>query len=94
MRPARQVVELANSFPCEILLVAKGGEVDAKSILDIIGLGAECGEEVKVKARGERAREAAEAVARLLETLPELHGEPRDEAAEGSCSPGERGGEG
>ena len=78
MRPAKQVMELANSFPCEVDLVAKGQEVDAKSILGIMGLGAECGDEVTVRARGERAAEAVEAIAKLLASLPELHGEPRD----------------
>lgn len=78
MRPAKQVVELANSFPCEIDLLAKGQEVDAKSILGIIGLGAECGDRVTVRARGAMAEEAARAVGEFLAALPELHGEPAD----------------
>ena len=78
MRPAKHVMELAHGFPCDIDLVAKGQEVDAKSILGIIGLGAECGDEVVVRARGPKATEAAEALGKLLSSLPELHGEPRD----------------
>jgi phosphocarrier protein len=78
MRPAKEVVELANSFPCDVMLACGGREVDAKSILEVIGLGAECGDEVLVRASGRRAGEAAEAVASRLESLPELHGEPDD----------------
>lgn len=78
MRPAKRVMEIAHGFPCEIDLLAKGQEVDAKSILGIIGLGAECGDEIAIRARGPKAREAAEALGELLSALPELHGEPRD----------------
>jgi len=78
MRPAKRVMELANGFRCDVDLVANGQEVDAKSILGIIGLGAECGDEVTVRARGPQATEAAEALGELLSSLPELHGEPRD----------------
>lgn len=74
MRPAKELVELANSFPCEITLAAKGRAVDAKSILGVIGLGAECGEEVEVRALGVRAKEAARAVAAFLASLAEPRG--------------------
>jgi len=77
MRPAKHLVELANSFPCEITLVAKGLDADAKSILGVIGLGAECGEEIEIRARGPRAKEAAGAVADLLESLAEMQGESK-----------------
>ncbi|MHC4247656.1 MAG: HPr family phosphocarrier protein [Planctomycetota bacterium] len=78
MRPAKRVMEVAHGFRSEIDLLANGQEVDAKSILGIIGLGAECGDEVTIRARGPDAKEAAEALADLLSSLPELHGEPRD----------------
>lgn len=81
MRPAKELVELANSFPCEITLAAKGRAVDAKSILGVIGLGAECGEEVEVRARGVRAKEAARAVAAFLASLAELQGGPKGKKA-------------
>ena len=69
MRPAKKLVELANSFACEMSIVAKGRDSDAKSILAIIGLGAECGDEVEIRAEGPQAREAAEAVEELLDSL-------------------------
>jgi len=78
MRPSKQVVELANEFPCDIVLISDGQEVDAKSILGLIGLGAECGSPVEIRARGERASEAVTEIGGLLESLPELHNEPRD----------------
>lgn len=76
MRPAKDLVELANSFPCEIALVAKGRDADAKSILGVIGLGVECGDEVGIRARGRQAKEAAGAIVKLIASLPELYGEP------------------
>ncbi len=87
MRPAKQTVELANSFPCELSLVAKGQDVDAKSILGIIGLGAECGDEVVVRARGPGAEVAAKSLARLLGSLAEIGGEPEDLASEAAPPP-------
>ncbi len=87
MRPAKQAVELANSFPCELSLVAKGQDVDAKSILGIIGLGAECGDELVVRARGRGAEVAAKSVARLLESLAEIGGEPEDLGGEAASPP-------
>lgn len=81
MRPAKHLVELANSFPCEIALVAKGQDVDAKSILAVIGLGAECGEEIEIRTRGERAKEAAGAVADLIASFAEMKGESKGKKA-------------
>lgn len=78
MRPAKEVVELANSFPCDISLIAGGREVDAKSILALIGLGAECGDEITVQTEGRRAEEAAAKLGEMLGALPELHGEAVD----------------
>ena len=76
MRPAQVIVELANSFPCDIDLVVNGRAVDAKSILALIGLEAACGDEVLIEARGERADEAVAGLGDLLVSLPEF-----DEAA-------------
>ncbi len=81
MRPAKHLVELANSFPCEITLVTKGQDADAKSILSVIGLGAECGDEIEVRARGPQAKEAAGAVADLLTSLAEMQGESKGKKA-------------
>ncbi len=78
MRPAQEVMKLAYGFPCEIELVAKGLKADAKELLNIMMLGAECGDEVTIRAHGLMATEAVEALAKLLASLPELHGEPRD----------------
>jgi phosphocarrier protein len=87
MRPSKQVVELANTFPCDIILVSDGQEVDAKSILGLIGLGAECGTSIVLRARGERSAQAVAEIGGLLESLPELHNEPRDAVAPGSQEP-------
>jgi phosphocarrier protein HPr len=87
MRPSKELVQMANRFPCEIVVEAEGQEVDAKSILGLIGLGAECGASVAVRARGERAGEAVKEIVEMLESLPELHGEPREApGGAGDCS--------
>lgn len=78
MRPAKGLVELASSFPCEVRLIAKGREADGKSILELIGLGVECGDEVLVRCEGPGAAEAVESLRERLASLPELHREPED----------------
>jgi phosphotransferase system HPr (HPr) family protein len=66
-RPAHLFVKLAASFPCQIEIV-KGNEViNGKSILDLLTLGAGNGTTLTLRASGDCADEAVEALARLIE---------------------------
>lgn len=51
-RPASLLVERANRHPCELFIRKGTREVNAKSILGVLTLGAACGESVTLRAEG------------------------------------------
>lgn len=68
-RPAALFVQKAGTFPCALLVVKGDGRTgDAKSILAIMSLGVEQGEQIVLQAEGIGADEALCALASLLET--------------------------
>ena len=68
-RPAGRFVRAAALFPCAIAVGANGKRANAKSILEVIGLGAAGGTELELSASGEGAAEAVEHLAGLVRTL-------------------------
>jgi phosphotransferase system HPr (HPr) family protein len=54
-RPAALFVQIANKFDSRITVVRDGEEVNGKSIMGILMLGAERGTEILVEAEGEDA---------------------------------------
>jgi phosphocarrier protein HPr len=68
-RPAGVFVREASRFASSIVVAANGRSANAKSILDVLGLGAVGGSELTLSAAGE---DAADAVARLAELVPRL----------------------
>jgi len=70
VRPATMITHLANSFPCQVTLGIGPSMVNAKSALEVLTLAAEGrhGACVEVVACGERAGEAAQAIAELIES--------------------------
>lgn len=76
-RPAEMVAREAMRHESQISLTRdQDHRVDAKSILDVLTLGAEQGVELTVEATGPDADTAAEAVARLIESDFEKASEP------------------
>ena len=67
-RPAEMLARLAMGYQAQIDLVLDGHRIDAKSILNILTLGAAHGSELFVEARGADAREAVDALTRLVES--------------------------
>ena len=67
-RPAELMARLALKFESEVELIRDGQSVDAKSILHLLTLGARQGSEITLYARGADAREAIEALTRLVES--------------------------
>ena len=67
-RPAADLVRLAGGFRSDVKLTKDEISVDAKSIMGVMMLAAECGSEVIVTAEGADELEAMEAVAKFLET--------------------------
>jgi phosphocarrier protein HPr len=67
--PAGSLVRAAAAFAAEIFVSANGRRANAKSILDVLALGAEGGAELVIAASGDDAVAAAEHLAVLV---PEL----------------------
>ncbi|MCP4481230.1 MAG: HPr family phosphocarrier protein [bacterium] len=51
-RPASLLVQMANKFDAEITIVKQGKEINAKSILGVMMLAAECGSTIKFVVKG------------------------------------------
>ncbi len=66
-RPASKFVETAQRFKCDISVTFSGEKVNAKSILNILSLGVEQGDEVIIRAEGGDAQEAIETLTQLVE---------------------------
>ena len=68
-RPAGAFVRAASVFTADIFVSANGRRANAKSILDILSLGAEGGAELVIDASGADAAEAADSLALLVAAL-------------------------
>ncbi len=67
-RPATQFVETASRFTCEVLLLKDGEEVNGKSIMGLMMLGAEKGTRLTLRCFGaEDAEECLENLTQLVE---------------------------
>jgi phosphocarrier protein len=65
-RPAAEIVKAAARFKAEITIVKDGLDVNAKSIMGVMMLAAECGSTVLLRAEGEDADAAIEAIAQVI----------------------------
>jgi phosphotransferase system HPr (HPr) family protein len=68
-RPAGELVRAAATFAADVSVTANGRSANAKSILDVLALGAEGGTEIVIAASGEDAAAAAEHLALLVPAL-------------------------
>jgi len=67
-RPAAMFVQTAKKFKSDILVRKDDREVNAKSILSILTLGANQGAVITIKAHGEDEEQALKALQELVET--------------------------
>jgi phosphocarrier protein HPr len=65
-RPAAEFVKLANRFRAEVWIRKDEVEVSGKSIMGVMMLAAECGSMVRIRAAGDDAVEAVNALAELV----------------------------
>ena len=65
-RPAAEIVKLAARFTSQLTLGRDGLEVNAKSIMGVMMLAAECGAQVVIRADGPDAEAAIDAIAALI----------------------------
>ena len=73
-RPAEMFARLAHKFRSRISIEREGYRVEAKSIMDLLTLGAAQGTELVLEADGDDAQEAVDALSQLVES-----GFPREE---------------
>lgn len=67
-RPAAQLVQTAKGFSSQIVLVKGEREANAKSPLKLMTLGAKKGDAITIRAEGEDAEEAVDALVGLIST--------------------------
>ena len=67
-RPAAMLVQTANEFSSNIYFEKDGDQVNGKSIMGIITLGAGYNTTLTIQAEGEDEEEAVNTIARLFET--------------------------
>ena len=65
-RPAAEIVKLAAKYKSEITISRDGTEVNGKSIMGVMMLAAECGASIVLRANGEDAEQALDAIASLI----------------------------
>ncbi len=65
-RPAAQFVKAAKQYSSDIVVIKGDREANAKSSLKIMTLGARKGDAITIRAEGEDADEAVEALADLI----------------------------
>ncbi len=65
-RPAAEFVRKAKQFDSEITVVKGNREANAKSPMKLMTLGARKGDEIVIRAEGEDAEEAVEALVELI----------------------------
>ena len=70
-RPAAQFVRLAMGFPARITVAAGERQVDAKSLLSVLSLGAKGGTSLRLAADGDDAVGAVAALAECVAGLTE-----------------------
>lgn len=67
LRAASALAETARRFKAKVTVTADGGHADARSVINLMMLGAAQGARLKLRAEGEDARPALDAVRRLIE---------------------------
>ena len=68
-RPAARLAQEAQRYASDIQLISDTGEVDAKSMLDILSLAPPANAELTLIAQGDDAREALSGLAQFLTNL-------------------------
>lgn len=65
-RPSTQIATTANRFASDVHIAKDDMVVDAKSVLELLMLAAECGTQLTIQAKGVDAEAAVKAVAELV----------------------------
>lgn len=68
MRPAGVLVKAVTPFNSSVTIIFNGNEVNAKSIMHVIGACIKCGAEIEVRCDGDDEVQALETVTKLVES--------------------------
>lgn len=66
IRPSRQLASIANSYDAVVVVRNGAREANAESQLDLLMLAASKGTELEIRATGPEAKDAVDAIARLV----------------------------
>ena len=66
-RAAAQLVRMANEYNSDISLIKSNQQANAKTIMEVLMLGATQGEDLTVESRGDDEKHAVEAIVQLIE---------------------------
>lgn len=67
-RPATLFVELCNRFDADVVVSRDGREVNGKSVMGVMMLGAECGATLTIQTDGPDAEDALRSLVELVES--------------------------
>lgn len=67
-RPSTQIATAASRFGSDVTITKDDMTVDAKSVLELLMLAAECGSELTIQADGSDAQATVQAIAGLIES--------------------------
>jgi len=70
-RPASQIVNYAQSSPCEIFFIKDGSRYNGKSIMNIMGMGLKKGDEIFLEVTGENKKTVEKELLKLIESINE-----------------------
>lgn len=65
-RPSTQIATTASRYAAEIQITKDGMTIDAKSVLELLMLAAECGSQLTISADGADSKQAVAAIAELV----------------------------
>jgi len=70
-RPASELVQFVNKYKSDIRIIKDGCEYDAKSIIEILCIGAVKGTEIVISVQGEDEAEAMDNIVNFLDNIEE-----------------------
>lgn len=65
-RPSARIAQIARKYRADVLIIGENGEVDAKSMLDVLSLASKKDDQLCLLAKGEEARTALKELASYL----------------------------
>ncbi len=80
LRAANQFVRVSQQFQVEVRVFCNGHGANGRSILDLLCLAAECGDQLKLEVSGPDAEDAASALCELIEARFHEAAHVRDES--------------